>query len=241
VPDPFLSRGGFGGGGRVRCFAVTRAIDVLHQDEHVLVVDKPAGLLSVPTPSAQGDDLVAALARQGLPAIAVHRLDREVSGAVVFARDASTRDQLEALFRAHAVKKTYWAMAQGRFQRASGVYKWPILEDGPNARISAVGKASETRWTVLSGHAHATELEVDLVTGRRNQIRLHFAHAGHPLVGERKYAFGRDGKVHIKSRRVALHAWHVQFPHPRTAEVVSVECPLPDDLLEVREAAQRAR
>jgi len=220
---------------------VKRAIEVLHEDGQVLVVHKPPGLLSVPTPNAEGDDLVAALARQGAPVIAVHRLDREVSGAVLFARDATTRDTLEQAFRAHAVKKTYWALAQGRFQRASGVYKWPILEDGPNARVSAVGKPSETRWTVLAGHAHATELEIDLVTGRRNQIRLHCAHAGHPLVGERKYALGRDGTVHIKSRRVALHSWHLEFPHPATQALVSVECPLPEDLLEVRAAAAHTR
>ena len=218
-----------------------RAIEVLHADAQVLVVHKPAGLLSVPTPNAEGDDLVAALARQGLPALAVHRLDREVSGAVLLARDGAVRDQLEDLFRAHAVKKTYWALAQGRFQRASGVYKWPILDDGPNARVSAIGKPSETRWTVLANHPRATELEIDLVTGRRNQIRLHCAHAGHPLVGERKYAMGRDAVVHIKSRRVALHAWHLEFPHPATQALVSVECPLPEDLLEVRETAARTR
>lgn len=223
------------------CAPVKRAIEVLHEDAQVLVVHKPPGLLSVPTPNADGDDLVAALERQGLPAIAVHRLDREVSGAVLFARDAATRDRLEELFRAHAVRKTYWALAQGRFQRASGVYKWPIVEDGANARVSAVGKPSETRWTVLAGYAHATEVEVDLVTGRRNQIRLHFAHAGHPLAGERKYAYGRDSKVHIKSRRVALHAWALELPHPATGAPLRVECPLPDDLLEVRELAARQR
>ncbi len=211
-----------------------RAIEVLHDDEQVLVVHKPPGLLSVPTPNAEGDDLVAALARQGQSVIAVHRLDREVSGAVIFARDAATRDQLEELFRAHAVKKTYWALAQGRFQDKHGVYKWPILEDGANARISAQGKPSETRWSVLASYRHATELQIDLITGRRNQIRLHFAHAGHALAGERKYAYGRDSQVRIKSRRVALHAWHVEFPHPRTHATLSVECPLPDDLMELR-------
>ena len=103
------------------------------------------------------------------------------------------------------------------------------------AQVPSVAvSVGSTRWSVLASYRHATELQIDLITGRRNQIRLHFAHAGHALAGERKYAYGRDSQVRIKSRRVALHAWHVEFPHPRTHATLSVECPLPDDLMELR-------
>jgi len=198
-----------------------------------VVVAKPAGVLSVPTPGAEGRALPELLREQGLELIPVHRLDRETSGAVLFARDSETRELLEGLFRAHAMHKTYWAMAQGRVRPATGTWSFPILENGAFARVSALGKKSTTHYTTLRAHAACTELEVDLVTGRYNQIRLHAAHAGFPLVGERKYARGKDSPVRFKSRRVALHAWKLAFVHPRTGQELEVEAPLPADLLEL--------
>jgi len=219
---------------------MSQPIPILHQDEHLLVVTKPAGLLSVETPGTEGLTLPEALAEQGFEVIPVHRLDREVSGCVLFALDAATRDGLEELFRARALTKTYWALAQGHVKPAQGLLHFPILEDGAFARVSALGKKSETRYRTLATFAEATELEIDLITGRRNQIRVHFAHAGFPLVGERKYARGKDSSVHIRSRRIALHAWKIAFAHPRTGVQISIESPLPEDLLEVRRAARRA-
>jgi 23S rRNA pseudouridine1911/1915/1917 synthase len=181
------------------------------------------------------------LAGQGLAVIPVHRLDREVSGCVLFARTEAVRVALEEMFRAHELTKTYWALAQGRVQPAQGTFHFPILEEGPLARVSALGKKSQTRYRTLASFASSTELEIDLVTGRKNQIRVHFAHAGFPLVGERKYARGKDSPVPIKSRRVALHAWRLAFPHPITRERIEVEAPLPEDLTVVRQSAARAR
>lgn len=214
-------------------------IPILHQDEHLIVVAKPAGLLSVETPGTEGPTLPEVLAEQGFKVIPVHRLDREVSGCVLFALDAATRDGLEELFRARALSKIYWALAQGIVKPAQGLLHFPILEEGAFARVSALGKKSETRYRTLASFAAATELEVDLVTGRRNQIRVHFAHAGFPLVGERKYARGKDSAVHIRSRRIALHAWKLALEHPRTGARLAIECPLPQDLLEARDAARR--
>ncbi len=215
-------------------------IPILFEDEHVLVVDKPAGLLSVVTGGAEGQSLPEALAGQGIAAIPVHRLDREVSGCVLFARTDAARAALEEMFRAREMTKTYWAIAGGRVHPAQGTFHDPILEDGPIARVSALGKKAQTRYRTLNAWKTATELEIDLVTGRYNQIRVHFAHAGFPLVGERKYARGKDSPVHIKSRRVALHAWRLAFPHPITRERIEVEAPLPEDLIEVRQSASRA-
>lgn len=214
---------------------MSRPIQILHQDERVVVVDKPPGLLSVPDHGARAQSLPEVLREQGLSVLPVHRLDLEVSGVVVFALDEEARAALEALFRERAVEKTYWAMAQGRIQKARGAYCWPIAEQGAHARVSAQGRPSETRWRVLTRHTAATEVEIGLVTGRRNQIRVHFAHAGHPLVGERKYARGRDQKLRFRSRRVALHAWRVAFDLPFAGGRVEVEAPLPEDLRELRE------
>jgi 23S rRNA pseudouridine1911/1915/1917 synthase len=216
-------------------------IPILHIDEHLLVASKPAGVLSVTTAGSAEPALPELLTAQGLAVLPVHRLDRDVSGAVLFARDAETRAGLEELFRERALQKQYWALAQGRVQPAHGTWSFPILEEGSFARVSALGKRSTTRYRTLRAFATTTELELDLVTGRYNQIRVHAAHAGFPLVGERKYARGRDSPIHFRSRRVALHAWKLAFVHPHTRLELAVEAPLPDDLREVVERAAGAR
>lgn len=220
---------------------MAREIPILHADERLVVVHKPPGLLSVPDRSRAEADLVSALRAQGIDALAVHRLDREVSGAIVLALDEECRAALERAFRERALTKVYWAMAQGRLQAREGVWSWPIAEEGPAARVSARGAPSETRWRVLALHSAAVELELELVTGRRNQIRVHAAHSGHPLVGERKYARGRDQRLRFRSRRVALHAWRLGFAHPFGGRRIEVEAPLPDDLLRLREQAAALR
>jgi RluA family pseudouridine synthase len=219
----------------------TREIPLLYVDEHLLVADKPAGMLSVPTPNAEGRTLLDALRAQKLGPLAVHRLDRETSGAILFARDPAMRAALEEMFRVRAVKKTYWALARGRLRGSSGKFEFRIADAGAAARVSQRGQPAETRWRVLAQHPAATEVEVDLLTGRHNQIRLHFAHAGHPLVGERKYARGAESPLALRSRRVALHAWRLAFAHPRGGARIAVEAPLPADLAELRLRAAEQR
>lgn len=215
-------------------------IPILYQDEHLLVASKPPGVLSVG--ASEGERaLPELLAAEGLDVLPVHRLDRDVSGAILFAKDEATRAALEELFRARALRKVYWALAQGRVEPSDGAWTRPILEEGGFARVSALGKPATTRYRTLRSLATSTELEVDLVTGRYNQIRLHAAHAGHPLVGERKYARGKDSPVRSRSRRVALHAWRLELPHPITGARLELEAPLPEDLVELRERARDAK
>jgi 23S rRNA pseudouridine1911/1915/1917 synthase len=208
-------------------------LEILHRDESLIVVSKPAGLLSVPSPGDRGHSLPEVLAREGIRAIPVHRLDREVSGATLLALDEESRELLETIFRERALSKTYWALAQGRVRPEQGAMKYPILEEGSFARVSARGKESVTKYRTLRALRTTTAVEIDLVTGRHNQIRVHFAHAGFPLVGERKYARGKDSPVRFRSRRVALHAWKLAFRHPRTGKAIEVEAPLPEDLVEL--------
>jgi len=214
--------------------AAPTSIPVLHEDEHLIVVSKPSGLLSVP-------DLGRLLSRQGIDAQPVHRLDRDVSGALVCARDADTRARLEDLFRERAVSKTYWALVQGWLMPAQGAHHFPLVEERGRARVSARGKKALTRYRTLAVYPTTTEIEVDLVTGRYNQIRVHFAHAGTPLVGERKYARGKDAKIGFQSRRVALHAWRLELDHPVTGERLRVEAALPPDLAALCEKALNAK
>lgn len=114
-------------------------IPILYEDDAVLVASKPAGLLSVRGKDVDERALPDVLAEQGRRVLPVHRLDRDVSGAVLFARTQAARDALEELFRARALKKTYWALAQGRVKPAQGTWGFPILEEGAFARVSAQG------------------------------------------------------------------------------------------------------
>jgi RluA family pseudouridine synthase len=213
-------------------------VAVLFEDADLLVASKPSGLLSVPTPGAQGRTLLDALAAEGHPGLLpVHRLDRDVSGLVVLAKHAAARAALESLFRGRAVKKTYWALVRGRLRPDTGSFEDPIRDEGAQARIDPRGgKPATTRWRVLARHAATSVVEVELVTGRYNQIRLHFAHHDQALVGERKYARGKDDP--LRARRVALHAWKLAFPHPMRGHRVELEAPLPDDLRALLAAAE---
>lgn len=210
-------------------------LEILHRDEHLLVVSKPAGMLSTAAPREQGPRLLDALSELGLRATPVHRLDRDVSGALLCAFDASTREALEELFRERALRKLYWALALMGPKRDSGEIKFPIAEERGLARVSAAGKSALTRYRVLARGLRANEVEVELVTGRYNQIRLHFAHSGWPLVGERKYARGKEDP--FRYPRVALHAWKLEFTHPRTGAQLSIEASLPAELIALREQA----
>lgn len=210
---------------------------ILYEDDDLLVVDKPAGLLSVPTPGARGRTLLDVLAENGRAVLPVHRLDRDVTGCVLLARHERARAALDALFRERALEKVYVALVLGRLPKPAGEWKDPILDEGNYARVSARGKKSVTRWRVSAQHALAAEVEIELVTGRYNQIRVHFAHHGHALVGDRKYGRGKDDP--FRFGRVALHAARLSFAHPLRGAVVRAEAPWPADLRDlVREAAR---
>lgn len=215
-------------------------VRLLYEDEFLLVADKPAGKLSVPAAGATTRSLLDDLRAAKHHPLPVHRLDRETSGAILFARDPETRAALEAMFRERSVEKTYWAMAAGRFRTREGRFSFRILEERGRSSVNPRGQEAETLWRVLAAHPAATELEVDLLTGRMNQIRVHCAHAGHPLIGERKYARGKTSPLPLRSRRVALHAWRLKFVHPRGGAVVEVEAPLPEDLMDLRARATGA-
>jgi RluA family pseudouridine synthase len=210
---------------------------LVHEDGDLLVVDKPPGLLSVRTPGTTGrvlPDVLAAAGHSGL--LPVHRLDRDVSGLVVLAKHEGARAALENLFRGRAVAKTYWALVRGRLRPEQGSFEDPIRDEGARARVDSRGKSALTRWRVLAHHRATSTVEIELVTGRYNQIRLHFAHHDQALVGERKYARGKDDV--LRAKRVALHAWKLAFPHPLSGERVAVEAPLPDDLRALLAAAE---
>jgi RluA family pseudouridine synthase len=201
---------------------MSRTIPVLYQDEALLVVDKPAGLLTIPAPGGEvslSDILNGAPWRAaGDPhLLACHRLDRETSGILVYARGKAVQKKMMEIFKHRRVEKTYLAFVQGNIDRPAGSLRKPL--DGQTARTDYKLLERRRGYSVLEVHPH---------TGRTNQIRLHFAGIGHPLVGESRFAFRRD--FDLKAKRGMLHAGKLAFPHPLTEAALSIEAPLPADM-----------
>jgi RluA family pseudouridine synthase len=198
-------------------------IPVVFEDQWFLVVNKPSGLLTIPTPRKESRTLTSILNTQlrnkgiGYRLHPCHRLDREASGLIVYAKGKSSQKKMMELFKARRVKKTYVAFARGRLKDEEGVIKSPV------ENISAL-----TQYKVIGRKNDFTILQVTPLTGRTNQIRIHFKNIGHPLLGETKYAFRRDFKV--KAKRLCLHAQGLEFRHPLTDEIVSLAIDLPDDM-----------
>jgi 23S rRNA pseudouridine1911/1915/1917 synthase len=233
---------------RARC-----SLLVLHEDEHVLVVDKPAGLLTVPSgPGVHDEDTALrrvqeyALRRKPRTGYAerVHRLDRDTSGAVAFALSREARAGLIDTFRHHRIERRYLAIVEGEPAGESGSVDAPIREAWISGRrgVARPGEASQparTRWRVRERLAGAALLEVELETGRQHQIRVHLAHVGLPILGDPVYGRPRPGRP--IARRPLLHAFRLAFAHPVTGERVAAESPPPEDFRKALAALRRRR
>lgn len=201
-------------------------IPIVHADDRLLVVDKPAGMLVVPARGRRGATLIEVLSRQvGRRLLAVHRLDEGTTGALVVAVDEAARAAMEDLFRRHAVERVYLALATGRPQPASGRIESQLRET-PGGVVQVVrsgGQHAVTVYETLAERGRFTLLRCRLQTGRRNQIRAHLQAMGHPLAGDRKYGFrARAGE---RFPRPMLHSWRLSFVHPLSGGRVEVEVP----------------
>ncbi len=206
-------------------------IPVLFEDDWLVVVDKPPGLLSVSAPGNEARSLEVILNEDlkkggmGYRLYPCHRLDKETSGLIMFAKEKSVRDKFVRLFKERKVAKTYLAFAQGRVERDNGTIISPIE-----------GKPASTRFKVLQRRHDFSVVELSPETGRTNQIRIHFKAIGHPLVGESKFAFRRD--FALRAKRVCLHAEYLEFKHPQTGKTVSIKSPLARDMQKFLETHQ---
>lgn len=227
-------------GHRYRPRAVSRpgrGYRIVHRDRHLLVIDKAPDLLSVPTSLRREESLVDRLleaeSRRGVrrPALyAVHRLDRDTSGLILYARTRQALDGLKQQFIARHVERIYVAVAAGKISQARGRLTSRLVEDRRTLKVRSVtddqaGKQAITEYQVTERLPEATVLSVKLGTGRKNQIRVHFSEAGHPLVGDRRY--GRRSPL---IGRTALHARSLAFDHPVSGRRMRFESPLPGDL-----------
>lgn len=210
-----------------------RRYGIIYEDDRLIVVDKPSGMLVIPTPKKETNTLTSLLNRElderGVEANAYpcHRLDRETSGLILYAKGKKMQQLMMEEFRKKSVKKTYIAFAHGRIDKNSGIINKPIYNRNKNRQDEAV-----TKYKVLEKRKNFTILEVEPVTGRTNQIRIHLKDMGHPLVGESVYAFRKD--FALKFKRIALHAKEIEFTHPVTGERTKFSSPLPKDMEELK-------
>ncbi|MBE6400828.1 MAG: RluA family pseudouridine synthase [Opitutales bacterium] len=216
-----------------------RGIRILFEDSDLVIIDKPAGMLSVPAryePDKNALSLMTHFFRKGNPKskkelFAVNRLDRETSGILVFAKSFAFREKLHEAW--DEVEKTYFAVVCGNVEKDFGIIESWLVED-ENYRVRSVpaplatgenalgsrARFAATHYEVLRRAARWTSLRVRLLTGRKNQIRVHFSEAGHPLIGDKMYGRGN-------APRLALHAEKLAFTHPRTRERIEITCEIP--------------
>jgi 23S rRNA pseudouridine1911/1915/1917 synthase len=215
-------------------------LSVLYQDEHLLIVSKPAGLVTHPTASRRTGTLVNRLLALGVPLSGaggmdrpgiVHRLDAGTSGAMIVAKDDATHAALADLFRRHEVERVYVAMAKGDVRPERFLVEAPLGRRAARVLVRAVtGKPAATLIEVRERLGETTLVEARPRTGRTHQIRVHLAAAGHPIVGDRAYG-GMGPEAHrLGLDRPFLHSWRLAFLHPISGRRIEAEDPLPADL-----------
>ncbi|MEJ8810195.1 RluA family pseudouridine synthase [Variovorax ureilyticus] len=209
-------------------------LHVVHEDPHLLVLDKPAGLLCVPGRGEDKQDCLSARAQRRWPdALVVHRLDMATSGLVLMARSLSMQRALGDLFAGRQVNKRYEAIVDGSMpvREEWSLIDAPLMADWPRRplqKIDAAGKPSQTRWRVkaLLPERNATHVWLEPLTGRSHQLRVHLLSIGHPILGDALY--GTDD-VRERAPRLLLHATLLEFAHPADGRVCRFESAPPFD------------
>ncbi|HET9681992.1 MAG TPA: RluA family pseudouridine synthase [Candidatus Limnocylindrales bacterium] len=218
-------------------------VPVVYEDDDLLIVDKPAGLVVHPAPGHPSGTLVnALLGRHGetfggiagvrRPGI-VHRLDRDTSGLLIVARHDAAQASVMGQLKARRVKKTYLALVQGSVAAAVGRIEAPIGRDPAHRTrmaVTAAGRPATTGYRVRERFDGWTLLELDLVTGRTHQIRVHLAAIGHPVAGDPVYGGGTSRRGPDGLERLFLHAWRLELTSPSSGRLIRAEAPLPADL-----------
>jgi len=213
------------------------ALDILYEDAELIVVNKPVGLLTHPSRTEKSGTLSNALVHHFLhtsgalirPGL-IHRLDRNTSGALVVAKTARAHRILSKAFRQRRVVKRYLALVDGQVTLDAGEIEAPIGRDEnawPRWRVMAEGRPAQTRYAVRQRFDRHTLLELELLTGRTHQIRIHCAALGHPLTGDRIYGISSDqASEELRLLHYLLHAYHLAFRHPTTGEELAFTAPL---------------
>jgi 23S rRNA pseudouridine1911/1915/1917 synthase len=224
-------------------FISRRSVNILYEDDQYVAFFKPAGLLAVPADLGGEPSLTDMVNAEfsgrpdyveGMKLHPCHRIDRETSGVMMFAKGQIARDQLMNLFRAREVRKKYIAFVHGRVMHPKGEMKSRLKEDVATGDKNSV---SITRYALKQQFRKFAVVEVIPLTGRTNQIRIHFKEVGNPLVGENKFVFRKD--FELKFKRTALHAAELKFVQPFTKEKIRVEAELSQDMQNFLERNRR--
>jgi 23S rRNA pseudouridine1911/1915/1917 synthase len=237
-PDPVLPDPGAGASAR---------FEVVYEDEHLLVIDKPAGVVVHPAAGHASGTLSQALAARGSgggdplrPGI-VHRLDRDTSGLLVVAKSDEVHRALQELIRDRELERVYLALVTGRPAR-SGTIDAPVGRDRVSRKLMSTrtdsGREARTHFEIVEELPRTSLLEVKLETGRTHQIRAHMAAIGHPVVGDSAYGGGKSGK-RLGLARQFLHSRYLRFRHPSTGAYLACESKLPADLSRTLGSARR--
>lgn len=226
-----------------------RTFSVVYDDDDIVVVDKSAGVLTVATERDEPNTLAERVgiylshAKKKRPAGIVHRLDREVSGLLVIAKHEQARVRLVDQFKEHKPQRHYIGLVLGNVEESEGTVRNYLATSKNLDRFATtdeeIGELAITHYKVSKQLNNATAMEIRLETGRRNQIRVHLADLGHPLLGDLRY--GRHAKPHPKwtSKRIALHAASLAFIHPKSGEQVKFNSPLPAVMQRFLEATEK--
>jgi len=190
-------------------------VDLVYQDDHLLVANKPAGLLAVPGRGEDKQDCLSSRLQQVFPdALIVHRLDMSTSGLMLFARGAGMQRCLSLIFQEREVEKRYVAVVAGKLEPETGEVNLPIAADWPNRPLQKIdaeqGKPSLTRYRLLGLEEGNTRVELEPVTGRTHQLRVHMKAIGHPILGDALYGNAASAP------RLLLHATFLKLLHPVT-------------------------
>ena len=212
-----------------------KSIGVLYEDDCYMVFDKPPGLLVIPSPKQEKNTLVSLVnqlyaTKDEASLHPCHRLDRDTSGVILFAKGKKYQQLMMHEFMRQKVKKKYIAFVDGHLKHKAGTVRSPIIDF--DARQHAArrphSKMAVTHFQVTQSRATYSVVEIIPETGRTNQIRIHMSQMGHPLLGDRKYGEGKNFSV--KFKRAALHASEIEWPHPVYHRTMKTKSPLAEDM-----------
>ncbi|MDA0657419.1 MAG: RluA family pseudouridine synthase [Planctomycetota bacterium] len=215
-------------------------LEIVYNDEHLMVVNKPPGLLTVPTPYKEKTTLISLVdrwiqAQESLgQAYCVHRLDRGVSGLLVFAKWLKIAELLRDQFEARKPQRRYVAIVDGLVKQKQGTFRSYIATDKKtlqrySTQDTEAGQLAITHYSVLHSTSDTSAVEVRLETGRRNQIRVHFSEAGHPILGDVRYGASDERSTQWPFRRLALHAESLGFVHPMLRQPLEFHATVPTE------------
>lgn len=219
-------------------------LEVVYEDDDIIAVNKPRGMIVHPSGAIISGTLVNALLfysdslsdingvlRPGI----VHRLDKDTTGLLLVAKNQKAHISLQEQFKNRTVDKYYYALIHGSFREDMGIIEFPIARSKKDRKKMAVdpsGRPSITKYETVSKYSGYSFVKVQLLTGRTHQIRVHFSYLGHPIIGDTVYSHQKN-EFHVEGQ--LLHSFSIEFDHPRTSERIKLSCEIPQDFKEILE------